>query len=63
MALAIVAAAGTRPMGGGLVRNLGNFPVPTLIVLVVVAVAAWRWWLARRGPDRTSTGQPVTRSA
>jgi hypothetical protein len=62
MALAIVAAASARPMGGGLVRNLGNFPVATLIVLAVVGVVGWRWWVGRRS-DRRPAGQPATRSA
>jgi predicted negative regulator of RcsB-dependent stress response len=36
-------------MGGGLVKNLGYFSVPALIVLVVLAVVGWRWW-GRRSP-------------
>jgi hypothetical protein len=56
----VVAAASSRPMGGGLVRNLGNFPVPTSIGLVVLAVVLWRWWAVRRRPVRT---QLVSRSA
>jgi hypothetical protein len=55
MAIAIVAAASSRPMGGGLVRNLGYFPVPVLIALA--AVAAGAWWLTR-GSGRRRRGAP-----
>jgi hypothetical protein len=54
MAIAIVAAASTRPMGGGLVRNLGYFPLPMLLVLVAAAAVGWR--LSRgSGRRRTAT--------
>jgi hypothetical protein len=55
MAIAIVAAASTRPMGGGLVRNLGYYPVPML--LVVAAIVADGWWLIR-GSGRRRTAAP-----
>jgi hypothetical protein len=54
MAIAIVAAASTRPMGGGLVRNVGYFPVPVILVL---AAASGAWWLTR-GSGRRRTGAP-----
>jgi hypothetical protein len=60
MVVAVVAAASSRPMGGGLVRNLGNFPVAALLGLVVVAVVSWRWWTARR---RSDGAQLASRSA
>jgi alpha-1,6-mannosyltransferase len=44
MAFAVVAAASTRPMGGGIVKNLGYFSLPTLLAMIVVALVAWRWW-------------------
>ncbi len=52
MAIAVVAAASTRPMGGGLVRNLGYFPLPMLLVFAIGAVAAWRF---SRGSARRRT--------
>jgi hypothetical protein len=55
MAIAIVAAASTRPMGGGLVGNLGYYPVPML--LVVAAIVAGGWWLIR-GSGRRRTAAP-----
>jgi hypothetical protein len=55
MAIAVVAAFSTRPMGGGLVRNLGYFPVPMLLGLAALAGGAW--WLTR-GPARRRTAAP-----
>jgi hypothetical protein len=55
MAIAVVAAASSRPMGGGLVRNLGYFPVP--VILAVAALAAGGWWLTR-GSGRRRTAAP-----
>jgi alpha-1,6-mannosyltransferase len=55
MAIAIVAAASTRPMGGGIVRNLGYFPVP--MILVLAALGAGGWWLTR-GSGRRRTEAP-----
>jgi hypothetical protein len=58
MVVAIAVAASSRPMGQGVVRNLGNFPLPTLVAMAVVALVLWRWWGRRR-----LTAQPATRSA
>jgi hypothetical protein len=55
LVVGIVAAASTRPMGGGLVKNLGYFPLPTLIGLLVISVVAVRWF-SRRSGRRTSPG-------
>ncbi len=54
MAIAVVATASTRPMGGGLVRNLGYFPVPVILVLLAGGGA---WWLTR-GSGRRRTAAP-----
>jgi len=56
MAIAVVAAFSTRPMGGGLVRNLGYFPVPTLLVLAVLAGGAW--WVTRGSARRRTAAPP-----
>jgi alpha-1,6-mannosyltransferase len=56
LVVGIVAAASTRPMGGGLVRNLGYFSLPTLIGLVAVAAGA-AWWFSPRRGRRTSPGR------
>jgi alpha-1,6-mannosyltransferase len=55
LVVGIVAAASTRPMGGGLVKNLGYFPLPTVIGLIVISVVAVRWF-SRRSGRRTSPG-------
>jgi hypothetical protein len=55
MAIAIAAAASTRPMGGGLVRNVGYFPVP--VILVLGAAAGGAWWFSR-GSGRRRTAAP-----
>jgi hypothetical protein len=55
MVIAVVVAASSRPMGGGLVKNLGYFSVPALIVLVVLAVVGWRWWGSRRPATQPSS--------
>ena len=56
LVVGIVAAASTRPMGGGLVKNLGFYSLPTFIGLVVVAAVAARW-LILRSSRRTSPGR------
>jgi alpha-1,6-mannosyltransferase len=56
LVVGIVAAASTRPMGGGLVRNLGYFSLPTLIGLIVVTIVA-AWWFTPRSGRRTSPGR------
>jgi alpha-1,6-mannosyltransferase len=56
LVVGIVAAASTRPMGGGLMRNLGYYSLPTLIGLLVVAVVA-AGWFSLRSTRRTSRGR------
>jgi hypothetical protein len=57
-AVAIVAAASTRPQGGGLTRNLGFSPL-AVAGLVVAGGLAWWWWSRRAGPSRLRTGDVV----
>jgi hypothetical protein len=64
LVVGVVAAASTRPMGGGLVKNLGFYSLPTLIGLLVVAVVAARWFSLRSGrrtsPERSADPIPAS---
>jgi alpha-1,6-mannosyltransferase len=58
LAVGVLVAASTRPMGGGLVRNLGYYSLPTLVVLVVAAVVLGKWVSQRSGRRRSPEHSP-----